>query len=102
MSPREAELMDPQHRLFIQCVWKLIESAGYAPKSLSGRKVGMFIGIKLQDYEHLIDRSGAMAALHLTSLRHMFCPNRLSFYIELHCPGMVKIGRAPCRERVCQ
>lgn len=89
MSPREAALMDPQHRLFIQCVWKLIESAGYAPKSLSGQKVGMFIGINLQDYAHLIDRCGAMEALHLTSLGHMFCPNRLSFLLDIHGPSQV-------------
>ncbi|MCK9395482.1 MAG: SDR family NAD(P)-dependent oxidoreductase [Methylobacter sp.] len=89
MSPREAELMDPQHRLFIQCVWKLIESAGYAPKSLSGRKIGLFMGINLQDYAHLIDRAGAMEALHLTSLGHMFCPNRLSFFLDIHGPSQV-------------
>ncbi|MEE7625164.1 amino acid adenylation domain-containing protein [Methylobacter sp. Wu8] len=89
MSPREAELMDPQHRLFIQCVWKLIESAGYAPKPLSGRKIGLFMGINLQDYAHLIDRAGAMEALHLTSLGHMFCPNRLSFFLDIHGPSQV-------------
>ncbi|MEX2631038.1 MAG: amino acid adenylation domain-containing protein [Tistlia sp.] len=89
LSPREAALMDPQHRLFIQCVWKLFESAGYAPGSLSGRKVGLFIGINLQDYAHLIDRAGAMEALHLTSLGHMFCPNRLSFLLDIHGPSQV-------------
>lgn len=89
ISPREAELMDPQHRLFIQCVWKLIEAAGYAPKSLSGRKIGMFIGMNLQDYAHMIDRAGVMEALYLTSLRHIFCPNRLSFYLNIHGPSQV-------------
>jgi polyketide synthase PksN len=89
MSPREAEVMDPQHRMFIQCVWKLIESAGYAPKSLSGKKIGIFIGINLQDYAHMIDRAGAMEVLHMTSLGHMFCPNRLSFLLDLHGPSQV-------------
>jgi len=89
MSPREAELMDPQHRLFIQCVWKLIESAGYAPRSFSDKKIGLFMGINLQDYAHLIDRAGAMEAMHLTSLGHMFCPNRLSFLLNIHGPSQV-------------
>jgi polyketide synthase PksN len=89
MSPREAELMDPQHRLFIQCCWKLIEQAGYAPRSLSGRKVGVFIGINLQDYAHLVDRAGEIEAAHLTSLGHMFCPNRLSFHLDIHGPSQV-------------
>jgi len=89
MSPREAELMDPQHRLFVQCCWKLIEQAGYAPRSLSGRKVGVFIGINLQDYAHLVDRAGEIEAAHLTSLGHMFCPNRLSFHLDIHGPSQV-------------
>src|ERR1700732_2289892 len=29
--PREAELMDPQHRLFLECCWQAIEDAGCAP-----------------------------------------------------------------------
>ncbi|MDO9105380.1 MAG: amino acid adenylation domain-containing protein [Methylovulum sp.] len=89
MSPKEAELMDPQHRLFIQCVWKLIESAGYAPAAFSDKKIGLFLGINLQDYAHIIDRAGAMEALHLTSLGHMFCPNRISFLLNIHGPSQV-------------
>jgi amino acid adenylation domain-containing protein len=89
LSPREAELMDPQHRRFIQCVWSLIESAGYAPQSLAGRKIGMFIGINLLDYAQLIDRAGSLDAAQMTSLGHMFCPNRLSFYLDIHGPSQV-------------
>src|SRR5215475_6587519 len=28
-SPREAEIMDPQHRLFLECAWEAMEHAGY-------------------------------------------------------------------------
>ncbi|MBN3727853.1 polyketide synthase, partial [Burkholderia sp. Ac-20379] len=89
ISPKEAELMDPQHRLFIECVWRLIERAGYAPGSLSGRKVGIFLGINLQDYATLANQSGQMDAVQLTGLGHVFCPNRLSFLLDVHGPSQV-------------
>ena len=31
-NPREAEGLDPQHRLFLECVWEAIESSGYDTK----------------------------------------------------------------------
>ncbi len=89
ISPREAALMDPQHRRFMQCTWHLIEQAGYAPRGLSGRKIGIFLGINLQDYALKVSRQGAMEAAHLTSHGHMFCPNRLSFLLDVHGPSQV-------------
>jgi phthiocerol/phenolphthiocerol synthesis type-I polyketide synthase E len=35
-SPREASVMDPQHRLFLECVWEAIESAGYDAERYEG------------------------------------------------------------------
>ena len=89
LSPREAELMDPQHRLFMMCVWKLIEKAGYAPGSLAGRKIGVFLGINLLDYVDLANRAEVMDPQQMTGLGHVFCPNRLSFLLDIHGPSQV-------------
>src|ERR1700742_4049978 len=35
INPREAELMDPQHRVFLECAWEALESAGYDPEGLA-------------------------------------------------------------------
>jgi acyl transferase domain-containing protein/acyl carrier protein len=48
-SPREAELMDPQHRLFLEHSWAAIEDAGYAPRHLQSR-VGVFAGMSISSY----------------------------------------------------
>ncbi|MBV9760264.1 MAG: acyltransferase domain-containing protein [Acidobacteriaceae bacterium] len=48
-SPREAELMDPQHRLFLECSWEAIENAGYAPRSVKA-ETGVFAGTSLSSY----------------------------------------------------
>ena len=46
----EAEVMDPQHRLFLQEAWKALEDAGHSPRELAGRPCGVFVGIGPSDY----------------------------------------------------
>lgn len=48
-SPREAELTDPQHRLFLECAWEAMEHAGYDTRSYEGL-VGVFGGTNLSMY----------------------------------------------------
>ena len=35
INPREAELLDPQHRIFLECAWEVLENAGYNPNSIN-------------------------------------------------------------------
>jgi acyl transferase domain-containing protein len=48
-SPREAELVDPQQRLFLECAWEALEHAGYDTERFAG-PVGVYSGIKLTTY----------------------------------------------------
>jgi amino acid adenylation domain-containing protein len=48
-NPREAELMDPQHRVLLECAWEALESAGYDPQSIPGR-AGVYAGATLSTY----------------------------------------------------
>lgn len=48
-SPREAELLDPQHRVFLECAWHALESAGVDPERFEGR-IGVFAGAGLNTY----------------------------------------------------
>jgi phthiocerol/phenolphthiocerol synthesis type-I polyketide synthase E len=49
ISPAEAEIMDPQHRVFLECVWEALETAGYDAEQYSGL-IGLFAGARLNGY----------------------------------------------------
>lgn len=48
-SPREAEAMDPQHRVFLECCWESLENAGYSPGSCP-KMTGIYAGTSLSSY----------------------------------------------------
>jgi amino acid adenylation domain-containing protein len=47
--PREAELMDPQQRLFLECCWEALEDAGYVPDTYPGQ-IGVYAGSSAWTY----------------------------------------------------
>ena len=49
VSPREAQAMDPQHRLFLETAWHALEDAGYDPETYPGR-IGVFGGVGANAY----------------------------------------------------
>ena len=57
ISPREAEMLDPQERLFLEVAWEAIEDAGYYPETLAqedgSRNIGVFVGAVWSMYQML-------------------------------------------------
>jgi acyl transferase domain-containing protein/acyl carrier protein/2-polyprenyl-3-methyl-5-hydroxy-6-metoxy-1,4-benzoquinol methylase len=48
-TPREAEITDPQHRLFLECAWSALENAGYDSEKYQGL-IGVYAGASLPSY----------------------------------------------------
>ncbi|RYZ41729.1 MAG: acyltransferase domain-containing protein [Myxococcaceae bacterium] len=48
-TPREAELMDPQHRVFLECAWEALEKAGHTAEGFDG-SIGVFAGASTNTY----------------------------------------------------
>ena len=48
-TPREAEITDPQRRIFIECVWEALENAGYDSETYTGQ-IGVFAGTAFSNY----------------------------------------------------
>jgi len=95
ISPAEAQFMDPQERVFLQCVYETLEDAGYTRESLrksghSGREgqVGVFVGVMYEDYQLY----GAQAQLVGQGVALGGSPasiaNRVSYFCDLHGPSL--------------
>ncbi|MDF5727328.1 MAG: amino acid adenylation domain-containing protein [Rhizonema sp. PD38] len=48
-SIKEAEIMDPQQRIFLECAWEALESAGYNPETYQG-SIGVYAGSGMNTY----------------------------------------------------
>lgn len=88
ISPREAELMDPQQRIALETVWKAIEDSGYSVKDFSGSNMGVFIGVAGHDYRHLLDQGSVESeAQALTGNAHNILTGRISYLLNLKGPS---------------
>src|SRR5690606_19098117 len=96
VSPVEAELLDPQERLFLQHAWMAIEDGGYTRAALqtadcneTPAAVGVYAGVMYSEYQLF----GAEASLQGRRMGFASNPasvaNRVSYFLNLHGPSMV-------------
>lgn len=88
ISRHEAELMDPQQRLFLETTWKAIEDAGYAPGSLAGTNTGIYVGVSSSDYAELMQKNNVTEAHSVTGSTYCILANRISYLLDLQGPSM--------------
>jgi epothilone polyketide synthase D len=91
ISPREAVGMDPQQRIALELAWEALESAGYAPTELVGRRVGVYIGVSTTDYVRMRQQLGDPADMDAYQLvgEPSFIAGRISYTFGLRGPSMV-------------
>ncbi|HVI45320.1 MAG TPA: amino acid adenylation domain-containing protein [Chitinophaga sp.] len=88
ISPKEAELMDPQQRITLEAVYHALEDACINVKDLSGSNTGVFIGAYFNDYASLIQHSYVVHDAQLaTGISHSILTNRISYLFNLHGPS---------------
>jgi amino acid adenylation domain-containing protein/FkbH-like protein/FkbM family methyltransferase len=88
ITPREAMLMDPQHRLFLELCWQALESAAYTSEKTTS-KIGVFGGMSLTHYLDSIYKHhdlkhcyGRNLNLEITNHRD-YLANRVSYKLNL-------------------
>ena len=62
INPREAESMDPQQRIFLECAWHALEDAGYDPEKYRGA-IGVYAGCAMSTYFHQLQRNPGFVQL---------------------------------------
>ena len=89
VSPREAELMDPQQRLAVEVCWEALEHAGVPPRTVAGTDTAVLMGVNSDDYGKLImeDLPGIEA---WTGIGTSLCgvANRVSHLLDLRGPSV--------------
>lgn len=88
ISPREAEVIDPQHRLLLEVSWQALERAGHAPERLAGAQVGVFFGLTGHDYEQLCYRTASQTGYEVSGNAMNVAAGRVAYTFGLHGPTL--------------
>jgi len=92
-SPRDASLIDPQQRLFLECAWEALEGAGHLVPA-PGELVGVYAGASMSSYllHHLLGNSSLPASvseyeLLLANDKDSLAP-RVAYHLDLQGPAV--------------
>ncbi len=92
-NAREAELTDPQHRIFLECAHEALEFAGYDPSAYGGL-IGVYAGSAMSSYlTNNLSRNpellkGVSPIEILVGNDKDFVPTRVSYKLNLRGPGL--------------
>ena len=94
LSPRDASIMDPQHRHFLECAWEALEDAGHPPQGFDG-SIGVFAGSGMNTYlihnllanRRLLESAG-LFQLKQTGNDKDVLATRVSYQLDLRGPSV--------------
>ncbi|MFN6559108.1 MAG: beta-ketoacyl synthase N-terminal-like domain-containing protein [Nostoc sp. ChiSLP01] len=88
-SPREAEVVDPQHRLFMECAWSSLENAGYDPETYNGL-IGVYAGVGTNTYlfNNIYKNIDLIDISNKYSLNKDFLTTNISYKLNLKGPSV--------------
>jgi acyl transferase domain-containing protein/thioesterase domain-containing protein len=93
-SPKDASIMDPQHRIFLECAWEALEDAGHAPETFEG-SIGVYAGSGMNSYmiHNLLTNPRLVASAGLFLIRQTgndkdVLATRVSYELNLHGPSI--------------
>ncbi|MFN6461417.1 MAG: polyketide synthase [Nostoc sp. DedVER02] len=88
-SPKEAEIIDPQHRLFIESAWEALENAGYDPETYNGL-IGVYAGVSTNSYffNNLYNNANLIDVSNKYTFDKDFLTTHVSYKLNLKGPSV--------------
>lgn len=92
ISPKEANYIDPQHRIFLECTWTAMEDAGYGPGS-HPRATGVYAAANLSNYllfniMPAVDRKSGISLQILMGNDKDYLATYVSYKLDLRGPSI--------------
>jgi amino acid adenylation domain-containing protein len=93
INPREAQIMDPQQRIFLECAHEALEHSGYGGDN-SRRRIGIFAGTGVNTYllNNLLSNEEELSHVGSTQFRTANRPDnlttRVSYKLNLRGPSI--------------
>nr|WP_277991503.1 SDR family NAD(P)-dependent oxidoreductase [Corallococcus macrosporus] len=89
IAGREADLSDPQQRVFLEEAWKALEDAGYAARSMSEKRCGVYVGVDVGDYGLRMAQAGIKReAQAIWGNDTSILAARIAYFLNLKGPSM--------------
>ncbi|ODM26051.1 condensation domain-containing protein [Acetivibrio mesophilus] len=91
ISPKEASLMDPNQRMFLETAWEAIEDSGYGSKGIEGSETGVYLGyvsgLEYKQFVSEVEPSSAMASIpgNIAAI----IAGRVSYMLDLRGPSII-------------
>ncbi|KAF9873041.1 putative polyketide synthase [Colletotrichum karsti] len=89
ITKEEAQAMDPQQRILLECAYEALENSGSPMDRIDGRRVGVFVGAGPSDYRTANMRDlDTTPTFDTTGNQEAFMAGRVSYFFNLKGPSL--------------
>lgn len=88
INPREAEAVDPQHRILLETVYEAMEAGGFSMEHMQGSDTAVYVGTMTADYSEMLLRGPEnLPTYFATGTNSSILSNRVSYFFDLKGPS---------------
>src|SRR5262249_42462730 len=88
IAPREADSMDPQHRITLEVAWEALERARVRPLAIQSRTTGVYLGVTTSDYGALAPSLESLDGYQVTGNAPSVLSGRVAYTLGLGGPAI--------------